>query len=574
MNTVLDTESLQLFHAVQQEQQRLEALHSYQILDTPPEDAFDHITRLAARFFRVPMALVTLIDRDRARFKSCYGVSAELRDTERSQSFCGQAIGSSEVFVVPDASQDPFFANSPLVTGGLKLRFYAGAPLIHPSGVRLGTLCILDTQPRPPLEPEERATLKDLAAMVMDRLGMRLAALEMEASETRYRFLVDAIPQLVWTARPDGGLDYVNQRSLEFLNCTFAQLTEWGWQDVLHPEDLQLCLKHWRNSLATGEPYEIEFRMRASDGEYRWHLAKALPFRDEDGKILKWFGTTTDIAETKRTEVALQVARIEAERANRAKDEFLSRMSHELRTPLNAILGFSYLLEKSELDPQQHKNVGYIHRSGHHLLELINEVLDVSSIEAGRLAFSLEAFSLSNLTLECLNMMGAQAEKAGVQLPEFEDGPYTVQADRKRLKQVLLNLLSNAVKYNLPGGSVTLSCEFLQPERPQPEHNLSEMNQKRSSAPKWLRFSVTDTGMGLKPHLLERMFIPFDRLGAEQTNIEGTGLGLALSKRLVEGMGGRLGVSSEVGVGSTFWLELPVALESEAVVSYRLSVIA
>ena len=152
--------------------------------------------------------------------------------------------------------------------------------------------------------------------------------------------------------------------------------------------------------------------------------------------------------------------------------------------------------------------------------------------------------------------MGPQAEKAGVQLPEFEDGPYTVQADRKRLKQVLLNLLSNAVKYNVTGGSVTLKYTLFEQVWLEPEPS------QNSSAPKWLRFSVMDTGRGLEPHLLERIFIPFDRLGAEQTNIEGTGLGLALSKRLVEGMGGRLGVSSEVGVGSTFWLELPVALES------------
>ena len=270
-------------------------------------------------------------------------------------------------------------------------------------------------------------------------------------------------------------------------------------------------------------------------------------------KVLRWFGTTTNISETKRTEAALLAARVEAERANRAKSEFLSRMSHELRTPLNAIIGFSYLLEKSDLTPKQHNNAGYIHRAGHHLLELINDVLDVSSIEAGRLALSLEDVALRPLLRECLNLMGPQAAGAGVRLlelpntepPEPPDRTLTVFADRRRLQQVLLNLLSNAVKYNRAGGSVSLNWELLKAEKGR------------------LLLSVTDTGPGIAPDQLERLFIPFDRLGAEHTSVEGTGLGLALSKSLMESMGGALTASSRVGEGSTFWLELPLAVASE-----------
>jgi len=297
---------------------------------------------------------------------------------------------------------------------------------------------------------------------------------------------------------------------------------------------------------------------RASDGEYLWHLGKALPFKDSSGRVLKWFGSTTDISETKRTEAALLAARFEAERANRAKSEFLSRMSHELRTPLNAIIGFSYLLEKSDLSPKQRNNAGYIYRAGHHLLELINDVLDVSSIEAGRLALSLEAVPLRPLLRECLNMMGPQAAGARVSLLELSDSEppdkgFTVFADRRRLQQVLLNLLSNAVKYNKSGGTVTLNCELLEGHS-LPAHLLDKRR---------LRLSVTDTGPGLAPDLLERLFTPFDRLGAEHTSVEGTGLGLALSKSLMESMGGTLGVSSCLHEGSTFWLELPLAVPTD-----------
>jgi PAS domain S-box-containing protein len=238
-----------------------------------------------------------------------------------------------------------------------------------------------------------------------------------------------------------------------------------------------------------------------------------------------------EIAERRRAEAA-------AEQANHAKSEFLSRMSHELRTPLNAILGFAQLLEMDQLSPDQ-ESLGQILRAGRHLLGLINEVLDISRIETGQLHVSLEPVAVEDILRAAIDLVRPLADARGIALAADVAGDSRhVLADRQRLQQVLLNLLSNGVKYNAPGGRVHLSCVAAPDDR--------------------LRIRVADTGPGLAPDKLARLFTPFDRLGAESSAEEGTGLGLTLSKRLVEVMGGALHVDSRVGEGSVFSVELPL----------------
>jgi len=260
------------------------------------------------------------------------------------------------------------------------------------------------------------------------------------------------------------------------------------------------------------------------------HLAAAL---DRSSALLadreRGMRKATDLAET---------ARGEADRANQAKTDFLSRVSHELRTPLNAILGFAQILEMDSLTAEHRDNVEQILKGGRHLLTLIDEVLEISRIEAGRLALSMEPVRIAEAVRDALDLITPIAAQRHVRLngAEAAECDRHIQADRQRLKQALLNLLSNAVKYNRDGGEVTLSCE----ERPEQR----------------MRIRVIDTGPGIPPDKMQRLFSPFDRLGVEHTGIEGSGLGLALSKRLVEAMGGALGVESVVGGGSTFWMEL------------------
>ncbi len=245
--------------------------------------------------------------------------------------------------------------------------------------------------------------------------------------------------------------------------------------------------------------------------------------------------------ERHRAEDTIRQAQQSAVQANNAKLEFLSRMSHELRTPLNAILGFSQLLEIDRLGEGQRESVEQITRAGRHLLELVNEVLDISRIDSGNIALVPEPLAVDDLLREALDLIRPLANRQSIRLryEPVREGAF-VLADRQRLRQVLLNLLSNAVKYNREGGSVTVGAG------PSPDGKL-------------IRLTVTDTGVGIRPEYLSRLYTPFERLGAENTAVEGSGMGLALSKRLVESQGGILGVRSEPDVGTTFWVDLPVA---------------
>ncbi|GAB3629942.1 hypothetical protein GCM10027419_47990 [Pandoraea terrae] len=341
---------------------------------------------------------------------------------------------------------------------------------------------------------------------------------------------------MVWTANPEGGVEYYNQPWVTYTGLTIEQTQGWGWEPAFHPDDLQPTIDRWSSALERGCEFEIEFRLkRASDGVYRWFLARGLPAKDVDGNLVKWFGTCTDIEDQKQ-------ARAAAERANRAKSDFLSSMSHELRSPLNAILGFAQLMasDSPPPTPSQRASIDQILRAGWHLLELINEVLDLAKIESGQVSLSPETVSLADAMRECESMVEPLAQQRGIRMgfPRFEV-PCFVRADRTRLKQILINLLSNAVKYNRERGTVEVMRGMRTPDR--------------------VRISVQDSGAGLSPEQLAQLFQPFNRLGQEAGPEEGTGIGLVVAKRLIELMGGAIGVESTVGAGSVFWIEMDSA---------------
>jgi PAS domain S-box-containing protein len=305
-------------------------------------------------------------------------------------------------------------------------------------------------------------------------------------------------------------------------------------------EDSELFLSEFAKVAETGTSARAEYRIVGPDGGIRWIRSTTTPVVDGDDGVRRCVTVAEDITEVKRAEVALRAAE-EAQKANAAKNEFLSRMSHELRTPLNAVLGFAQLLELDELTDAQHAALKHILRGGRHLVALIDDVLDIAKIESDRLDLSLEAVLLSELLTETVAMMAPMAEAAQVRLSyrQGEGASQHVHGDSRRLRQVVLNLISNAIKYNRAGGWVEVRCEL--------------------STTTNLDIVVQDNGIGIPAEELPRLFTPFDRLGAQSSTVEGSGVGLALSHRLMTTMDGTLQATSEVGVGSIFTASIPLA---------------
>lgn len=308
---------------------------------------------------------------------------------------------------------------------------------------------------------------------------------------------------------------------------------------AVHPDDRISVVYAMNACIEYDAPYDVEHRVIWPDGQVRWLLQRGAVQRAAEGQPLRMLGMVQDIDDRKRAEQELIAARQAADRANQAKSEFLSRMSHELRTPMNSILGFGQLLDYDDSLTEDHRDsIQEILKAGRHLLALINEVLDLAKIESGAVDLSLESVALDPVLEECIAWVEGLARKHQVRIRLQGLPAASVNADRMRLKQALLNLLSNAIKYNRPGGQVWVD---LHPQG----------NQR-------LRIRVRDTGKGIARHRLAHLFEPFNRLDAENSEIEGTGIGLTITRRILDLMGGQVGVESEPGVGSTFWVDLPV----------------
>jgi|GEM_PF-589139 len=407
-----------------------------------------------------------------------------------------------------------------------------------------------------------QAEHENLEARVQARTAeIQQANRRLEVSEQRYRILVEHAPEAIvvfdaesgrFVDANDNALRLFGMTREQMLRATPADLSpplqpDGQASSVLGMERINEALNgvtstfDWVHRNAAGEDIPCEMRLvrlPAAEGRLVRGSITDISARKQAELELKRLNDELEARVLQRT-LELSVAMAEAERANMAKSEFLSRMSHELRTPLNAILGFGQLLELEKLPDDQGDNVHEVLHAGRHLLELINEVLDLARIESGKFTISLEPLALQAMIEDCLALIRPQAEARGIEIDAAgNDCRWQVRADRTRLKQVLLNLLSNAIKYNSSRGRLSVTCVA------QGDH---------------VQIRVSDTGAGLTPEQLARLFKPFERLDADSTGIEGTGIGLALSKRLVEMMDGEIGVESTPGIGSTFWLSLAMA---------------
>ena len=392
----------------------------------------------------------------------------------------------------------------------------------------------------PPAGADEIGRLGGALVRASELLRVREAALR--EREATLRAVFDASPDIITITGLDGTLQSANPALQRVRGYEVTERLGRSTFELVHPDDKPIASSAFQR-LLSGEAEQVAFRLRSRHADGRWIVleSQASLLTDAGGGPMGIVAVTRDVTEQTRLEQAQRRAREAAEEANRSKTEFLSRMSHELRTPLNAVLGFAQLLELDDLSPDQRESVADILKAGRHLLDLIDEVLDITRIEAGRLSLSQEPVPVRDLILETLRLMRPVAETSGIHLaPPSADGcDGYVLADRQRLKQILLNLLSNAVKYNRPGGTVAVSCEPVGDDR--------------------LAIDVADTGPGIRPEQVPLIFTPFERLGAEHSDVEGTGIGLALSRRLAEAMGGSLDLTTAAGRGSTFRVELAVA---------------
>jgi PAS domain S-box-containing protein len=401
-----------------------------------------------------------------------------------------------------------------------------------------------------PIEWKGRRAVFNVCRDVTER---RRANEALRRSEQQFREFVEFIPQLVWMTDAAGLATYFNQRWPAYTGQTSGQCMGDGWLQAIDDEDRARVSETWQRSVVTGSSYQIEYRLRRHDGESRWFSVNGVPLRDLSGVVSRWVGICTDIHDSKDAEALLEkslaertrdlvLARDRAEAASRVKDVFLATMSHELRTPLNSIIGFSDLMMNGisgHLSVEQSKQVQIINKSGHHLLGLISDVLDISKVEAGQMPLEIQPVSLRELFEEQRVNFDMPARERGLALDiELPDPAVSVRADAKRARQVLSNLLSNAVKYT-DRGSVRLR---------------SEVDGAR------VRVTVEDTGIGIPPEELPGMFQPFHRVPVPKGVVrDGTGLGLAIARRLMTAMGGEIGVESEPGQGSRFWITLPRA---------------
>ncbi len=350
---------------------------------------------------------------------------------------------------------------------------------------------------------------------------------ELFLSREHFKYLANNIPQMTWTNLPNGEVDYYNQQWYTYTGLSFNETKEWGWQNVLHPDDLEITTDRYFAALNSGEIFEVENRYKRADGVYRWHLNRALPLRDEKGEIVFWVGTATDIEDQKK----------EMEK----RDEFIGIASHELRTPLTSLKGYLQLITSYKNEDVPGKVTQYAEKANkalNKLQSLINDLLDVSKIQAGRLEYAFEPVNISDLVKICIeNAEHIYPENTFVN----EDGTeFFVNGNSERLEQVIMNLISNAVKYSQENKKVIIKT--------------ARLNNK-------VRISVIDFGIGLSEDQKEKIFERFYRVEDKKFMTSGLGMGLYISAEIIRNHNGNIGVVGELGKGSTFYFDLPLISE-------------
>lgn len=515
------------------ESSRLKALKEYNILDTLPEEQFDRLTKLASIICETPIALISLIDDERQWFKSRIGLDVE--QTSRDVSFCQYTIMGKDFFEVEDALEDNRFKKNPLVLENPNIRFYAAYPLIDPEGYALGSLCMIDQSPKK-LSEQQKAALKTLSEDIMLQIVGNKKNEERRKLEKFFMMSMD----MICIAGIEGYFTKVNPAFTKTLGWTEQELLQRPFIEFVHPDDVNktiMEIQKLSNGIST-----VDFINRFKTNKNTYCLLQWAANPDTlKGEL---FAVARDITEQNDIKENLQKAKTEADRARSMQEQFLANMSHEIRTPMNAILGFTSFLKVTELNEKQTEFISNISIASENLLGIINDILDVSKIEAGMVQIENTTFNLRThlMNLHAL-MMGKAGEKnLDLSLHIDEGLPEFVVSDPTRLSQILINLISNAVKFT-NNGFVNIRTEL-------------ERNETETS---WVKFIIQDSGIGIAKENRDMIFDRFKQESSDTTRkYGGTGLGLSIVKNLTELMGGQISIESVIGRGSDFIVLLPL----------------
>jgi len=412
---------------------------------------------------------------------------------------------------------------------GMPLKSYMSIPVTSRNGEILGALVFGHSQAGVFTEISELlvAGIAAQAAIAIDNARLFEAK---TAGEERFRILAESIPQMIWTANPEGNIDYCNKRWMEYTGLTSEETEGMGWVQVIHKSDLVKSLKVWKKAIDKGGVYEVEYRLKkAIDSIYRWHLVRAIPIKDADGHIIKWFGTCTDIDDQKKQ--------------NQKKDDFISMASHELKTPLTSIKAYVQLLERTIKEDTIENAKVYLKKTNSYidrLNALIADLLDVSRIQAGKLNFNMVEFSFGELVKESVESIQNTITTHTIEIISNESCMIT--GDKQRLEQVLNNFLTNAIKYS-PGGKKV----------------IVEVKKNRGK----ISIGMTDFGIGIPEEKINKVFDRFYRVETSSHKFPGLGIGLYISSEIIKRHSGKVWVESEEGKGSTFYFSIPINQNTE-----------